>query len=68
MQYIVLGDCANYLAVIEMETYSGPCQTSKIERFAKRIIPKIIQDRGGFVKLGHFDKHFVKNTKKGKHF
>ena len=30
--------------------------------------PKIIQDRGGFVKLGHFDKHFVKNTKKGKHF
>ena len=24
----------------------------------------IFQDRGGFVELGHFDKHFVKNTRK----
>ena len=28
--------------------------------------PEIFQGRGGFVKLGHFDKHFVKNSgKKG---
>ena len=26
--------------------------------------PEIFQDRGGFVKLGHFDKHFVKNSRK----
>ena len=26
--------------------------------------PGIFQDKGGFVELGHFDKHFVKN--KGK--
>ena len=24
----------------------------------------IFQDRGGFVELGHFDKHFVKNARK----
>ena len=28
--------------------------------------PEMFQGRGGFVKLGHFDKHFVKNLiKKG---
>ena len=26
--------------------------------------PEIFQDRRGFVELGHFDKHFVKNTRK----
>ena len=26
--------------------------------------PEIFQGRGGFVKLGHFDKHFVKNSRK----
>ena len=26
--------------------------------------PEIFQGRGGFVKLGHFNKHFVKNTRK----
>ena len=26
--------------------------------------PDIFQGRGGFAELGHFDKHFVKNTKK----
>ena len=26
--------------------------------------PEIFQGRGGLVELGHFDKHFVKNTKK----
>ena len=34
--------------------------------------PEVFQDRGGFVELGHFDKHFVKNTQKkdpaGKNF
>ena len=26
--------------------------------------PEIFQGRGGLVKLGHFDKHFVKNSRK----
>ena len=26
--------------------------------------PKMFQGRGGFEELGHFDKHFVKNTRK----
>ena len=26
--------------------------------------PEFFQDRVGFVKLGHFDKHFVKNSRK----
>ena len=26
--------------------------------------PEIFQGRGSFVELGHFDKHFVKNTRK----
>ena len=26
--------------------------------------PELFQGRGGFVELGHFDKLFVKNTKK----
>ena len=26
--------------------------------------PEIFQSRGGFMKLGHFDKHFVKNPRK----
>ena len=26
--------------------------------------PEIFQGRGGFVELGHFNKHFVKNTRK----
>ena len=34
--------------------------------------PEIFQGSGGFIKLGHFDKHFVKNTQKkgpaGKNF
>ena len=34
--------------------------------------PEIFQGRGGFVELGHFDKHFVKHTRKkdpaGKNF
>ena len=26
--------------------------------------PEIFQGRGGFVKLGHFDKHFFKNSRR----
>ena len=26
--------------------------------------PEIFQGRGGFVKLGHFDKHFIKKARK----
>ena len=26
--------------------------------------PEIFQSRGGFVKLGHFDKHFIKKSRK----
>ena len=26
--------------------------------------PEIFQGRGGFVKLGHFDKHFIKKLRK----
>ena len=26
--------------------------------------PEIFQGKGGFVKLGHFDKYFVKNSRK----
>ena len=29
--------------------------------------PEIVQGKGVFVELGHFDKHFVKNTRKKKH-
>ena len=25
---------------------------------------EVFQGRGGFLKLGHFDKHFVKNSRK----
>ena len=58
---------------LSRQAYSGHCQTFKIERFAKRIMPEctcvgtqpeIFQSRGSFMELGHFDKHFVKNTRK----
>ena len=38
------------------QTYSEQCQTIKMKSFAKRQVV--------FVKVGHFDKHFLKNTKK----
>ena len=56
--------------MIETGTYSEHCQTFKMKRFAKRIMPECrhtkrnFQGRGGFVELEHFDKHFVKNTRK----
>ena len=55
-------------------------QEFKMERFAKKIIPdcrcatRKFQCRGGgmLVELEHFEKHFIKNTRKrgtaGKHF
>ena len=57
------------------QTYLEHCQMSKMERFVKRIMPKSAARyqkfcrawRGGVgvvVELGHFDKHFVKNTRK----
>ena len=49
-----------------------------MDRFEKQEMPeckcatRILQDREGFVELGHFDKHFVKNSRNkclaGKHF
>ena len=51
-----------------------------MKRFAKRIMPEYRcatrnfsgQRKWVFVKLGHIDKHFIKNTRKrdpaGKHF
>ena len=50
--------------------------TFKMERFPKRIMPEwrcgtriFSEQRGGerFVELGHFDKDFVKNTRKRSH-
>ena len=56
------------------QTYSEHCQISKTEHFAKKnnnnnnasVQPEIFQGKGGraFVERGHFDKHFVKNTRK----
>ena len=46
------------------------CQTFKMERFAKRIMNECrcatrnFSGHWSFVELGHFDKHFVKNTRK----
>ena len=65
--------------------YSEHCQTFKVECFAKQIMPECryatrnfsgqgrgVGEWGRFVELGHFDKGFVKNTRKrgptGKHF
>ena len=66
--------CSTYHKVTESieqlprQTYSEHCQTFKIKRFAKRIMPEcrcatrnFSGQEEGFVKLGHFDKHFTKN-------
>ena len=62
------------------DMYLEHCQTFKIERFAKRIMSECrcairnFSEPAGrrFVELGHFDKKFIKNTRKrgpaGKHF
>ena len=40
MQHITQGVFTNYWAVAEKETYSEYCQTFKMERFAKTIMPE----------------------------
>ena len=56
------------------ETYPEHCQTYKMERFVERIMNECKcatrnfswqGGHGGGVKLGHFNKNFVKNKKKG---
>ena len=76
MQYIAESHCTNYWAVIDTEVYSEHFKTHKMDSFAKRIMPECRhttrKGRGGFMELGHFSKHFVKNTRKkdptGKNF
>ena len=54
------------------DRYSEHCQTFKMECFSKKnnawgqmCNQKLFRTGGGrFVKLGHFDKHFIKNTRK----
>ena len=61
---------ANYWAVVNTEVYSKPCQAFKVECFAKKIMlecrhtTRNFQGSRGFIELGHFDKHFAKNTRK----
>ena len=70
IQHIASGHSTDYCTVIETELYSEHHQTFKVEHFAKIRMPEYrcttsnSQGRGGFVELGHFDKHFIKNTKK----
>ena len=67
IQYIVQGHCTSYWTVIEIKTYSEYCQTFKRWRvlqigqcLSAGAQPEIFQGRGGgFVELGHLDKHFV---------
>ena len=40
LQYIASGHCTNYWAGIETDMHSEHCETFKMERFAKRIIPE----------------------------
>ena len=51
------------------DRHSEHCQTFKMEPFAKRIMPEcrcatssFSGQEEGFLELGHFNKHFVKNT------
>ena len=69
-----------YIEHILRQLYSEHCQTFKMECFAKRAMPEYRcatrnfpgQGGGGIVELEHFDKYFVKNTRKrgprGKYF
>ena len=36
----------------------------KLQAYLSGAQPEIFQGRGGFVELGHFEKRFVKNTRK----
>ena len=61
MQYIVEGYCTNYWIVIDTKVYPEHCQTFKMERFAKTIIPEcrcapgIFKGRKGEGVCGHFE-------------
>ena len=67
--WINCSDLSNYGRVLNMsEAYPEHCQRFKTESCAKRIVPecrhitKSFESRGGFMELGYFNKHFVKNT------
>ena len=72
MQYIAQDHCTNYRADIETETYLKHCQTFKMECFVKRIMCECSCTNrnfsglgsGTFVELQHFNKDFVKSTRK----
>ena len=79
IQYKAWSHCTIHWVVIETETYSEHCQTFTMECFAKRTMPELkcttrnfLGHWGKIVYLEHFDKHFVKNTRKrgpkGKYF
>ena len=50
----VLNHCTNYWVVIETEAYLGHCQTFKMERFAKRIMPECSRATRNFSGQGRF--------------
>ena len=57
-----------FIEQLPTQTYSEYCQTFKTKRFAKRMMPECRWTtrhfpgrEEGFVELGHFDKHFIKN-------
>ena len=67
--------CSTYYKITEFteqlrrQMYSKHCQIFRIKRFAKRIMPEcrcatrnFSGQEESFVELGHFDKHFIKNT------
>ena len=56
--YLVENDYSPYLVFL---------RNYLLNKFAESLTgmqPNIFQGWGGFVELGHFDKHFVKNTRK----
>ena len=57
-----------FIEQLPTQTYSEYCQTFKTKRFAKRMMPECRWAtrhfsgwEEGFVELGHFDKHLIKN-------
>ena len=63
IQYIEV--TVQFVEQLPRQTYLEHCKTFEMKRFAKRITCNQKYFRaGGIVELGHFDKHFVKNTRK----
>ena len=59
----------NLLSSFRDRCIQNTAQICKIKRFAKRIMPEcrwatrnFSGHKEGFVEIGHFDKHFIKNT------